>query len=249
MRVTSGLAILGAIGGLATPIAQAQWTGKGEIGALVSRGNSDATSANVKLDVAHERARWKNSLFVGGLYGRNSTFTTAQRIEGRGQTEHEVGDHAFWFLALRGEQDRFSGFQYQATASAGLGYKFIDNNSTKLTGSLGAGYRRLRPEELIRSAAGEVLNRIPGDPVGDAVASAGIDYSHQLTQTTRLLDKLLVESGVNNTTVQNDFALQVNMTQRIALSVGYGVRYNADPPQGAKSTDQLTTINLVYSVK
>ena len=39
------------------------------------------------------------------------------------------------------------------------------------------------------------------------------------------------------------------MTQRIALSVGYGVHYNADPPEGAQSTDQLTTINLVYSVK
>ena len=33
------------------------------------------------------------------------------------------------------------------------------------------------------------------------------------------------------------------------LSVGYGIRHNSDPPAGAKKTDQLTTLNLVYNIK
>ena len=103
MRAT--WAMLGTIGSLAMPIAHAQWAGKGEIGALVSRGNADATSANVKLEVAHENPRWKNSLFVGGLYSRNATFTTAQRIEGRGQADHKVGEHAFWRFRPAGQHD------------------------------------------------------------------------------------------------------------------------------------------------
>ena len=39
------------------------------------------------------------------------------------------------------------------------------------------------------------------------------------------------------------------MTEAIALSVGYGVRYNTNPPEGATKTDQLMTLNLVYSIK
>jgi len=43
--------------------------------------------------------------------------------------------------------------------------------------------------------------------------------------------------------------LRVSISNRLALSVGYGLRYNSNPPPGAKTTDQLTTLNLVYDVK
>jgi putative salt-induced outer membrane protein YdiY len=38
------------------------------------------------------------------------------------------------------------------------------------------------------------------------------------------------------------------MTDRLALSFGIGVRYNSDPPAGLKSTDTLTTVNLVVAL-
>jgi putative salt-induced outer membrane protein len=151
--------------------------------------------------------------------------------------------------ALRGEQDRFSGFSYQATLSTGVGYRFVASESLKLTGTLGAGCRRLRPEILIKSPAGEVLERIKGDATGDAVANAGLSYEQKLTPTTTLVDKFLVDSGSSNTLAQNDFSVQVSMTEVLALSVGYGLRYNSDPPAGAQTTDQLTTVNLVYQIK
>jgi len=235
--------------GLFAGAAQAQWTGKGELGLLVSRGNAEATSANAKVDVAHETGSWKNSAFFGMLYGKNSAFTTAQRTEARWQTDYKISERLFWFGALRGEQDRYSGFNYQVTFSTGAGYKFVETEATKLTASLGAGYRRSQPEELIKSDAGEVLGRIRGNATSDAVGSAGFDFSHQLTATTKLLDKFLVESGSSNTSAQNDFAVQVSMTEAIALSVGYGVRYNTNPPDGATKTDQLMTVNLVYRIK
>jgi putative salt-induced outer membrane protein YdiY len=37
------------------------------------------------------------------------------------------------------------------------------------------------------------------------------------------------------------------MSERFGLSLGYGVRYNSDPPPGLESTDTLTTVNLAYS--
>ena len=70
-----------------------------------------------------------------------------------------------------------------------------------------------------------------------------------LTKTTKLTDKFLVTPGDTNTAAQNDFAVQVAMSDRLALSVGYGIRYNSNPPLGAKTTDQLTTINIVYDIK
>ncbi len=248
MKMIRSLGALAALGLAAIPAAHADWKGKGELGALLSRGNADSTSANAKLDLSYEAGKWKNAAFLGLLYGENSAFTTAQRAEARWQTDYELSERMFWFGALRGEQDRFSGFQYQTTLSTGAGYKLYDSEITSLIATIGVGYRRLRPEELVKSEAGEVLSRIRSDSTSDAVASGGVDYMHQLTANTRLLDKFLVESGSDNTAVQNDFAIQVSMTKSLALSVGYGVRYNTSPPEGSASTDQLTTVNLVYNI-
>jgi putative salt-induced outer membrane protein len=233
----------------AAPAAHADWAGKGEAGLLISRGNAVATSANAKLALAREDGDWKNSAFLGFLYGKNASFTTAQRIEAKYQLDRKISDRMFWFGALRGEQDKFSGFAYQASLSTGIGYKFIDDADTKLTGTFGVGYRRLRPEILDKTPAGEILGRTKLDATGDAVAIAGLDFSHVLTKSTTILNKFYVETGSKNTLVQNDIALQVAMSDALALSIGYGVRYNTDPPLGAKKSDQITTINLVYNIK
>ena len=229
--------------------AHADWTGKGEGGLLLSRGNADSTAGNVKLDVAKEQNDWKNSLFVAGLYASNATFATAERIEGRYQLDHKLSDRLYAFGALRGERDLFSGFEYQATLSVGLGYKFIDSATTKFAGTLGVGYRELRPEQLIKAPSGEVVERIKGESSGDAVVTAGLNFEHQATKTTKLLDKLLVEAGSSNTSLANDFGVQVSMSDRLALAFGYGIRYNTDPAPGSKKLDQQTTVNIVYNIK
>jgi putative salt-induced outer membrane protein len=243
--------VLSLVAGLCflAPAAHAQWTGKAEAGFLSSSGNTEATSANAKFDLTHEGARWRNNFFLGVQYGENAEFATSQRYEASYKADWKLTDRLSWFGALRGEQDRFSGFAYQATVSTGASYKFIDSPATKLSGSLGAGYRRSRAETLVKSDAGEVLDRIEGDVDSEPVATLSSTFEHSFTESTKLTNKLLAESGSDNTAVQNDIALSVNMTETLALAVGFGVRYNSDPPPLAEKTDTLTTINLVYNIK
>jgi putative salt-induced outer membrane protein len=229
--------------------AQAQWTGKAELGVMVSSGNTEATSANTKVDLTHEADRWRNTVYFGALYGENATFSTAERYEARYQLDYKINDRLSWFGALRGERDRFSGFVYQATVSTGAAYKFIDNPTTKFSGSLGAGYRTLKEEVLIQTPAGEVIDRIEGETESDPVITLGSLFEHNFNESTKITNKLLVESGSDNTAVQDDISLQVSMTDTLALAVGFGVRYNTDPPPLSEDTDLLTTINLVYNIK
>jgi putative salt-induced outer membrane protein len=76
-----------------------------------------------------------------------------------------------------------------------------------------------------------------------------LDYDHKLTATTSVLDKFVVEAGSNNTFAQNDIAVQLKVTDVLALAVGYSVRHNTDPRAGFEKTDTLTTVNLVYELK
>jgi putative salt-induced outer membrane protein len=230
--------------------AQAQgWTGKVELGILLADGNTESKSANTKIDFTHEGVNWKNNIYAAALYGENAEFANAERYELSYQADYKITDKLSWFLGLRGEQDRFSGFAYQATASTGAKFQVIENNDTKFDVSVGAGYKRFQPQTLIQADSGEVLDRIRGEDDADPVAILASNYEHAFNANTKITNKFLTEAGQENTSVQNDLALQVTMFEAFALAVGIGVRYNSDPPPLAESTDTLFTVNLVYNLK
>lgn len=241
--------LVAALMAVVAPAAQAQWTGKAELGVLLSDGNTESKSANTKLDFTHQGAKWKNNFYFAALYGENGEFANAERYDARYQADLRMTDKLSWFFGLRGEEDRFSGFAYQATASTGVTYQFIDNPTTKLDTSVGVGYRRLQPQTLIQTDAGQVLARIKGEEDSEPVGIIGSNYEHSFTASTKITNKLLAEAGADNTSVQDDLALAVSMTDTLALAVGIGVRYNSDPPPLAESTDTLFTVNLVYNIK
>jgi putative salt-induced outer membrane protein YdiY len=158
----------------APPPPDGVWTGKGQGGLLISSGNSDATSINAKLDLAETSGPWKNIVYVGGLYGKNSGVTSGERFEGRYELDHMISDRLFGFASLGAVKDLFSGFNYQATATGGLDYKFIDTPDTKLTGLLGLGYQRLQTQTLTKNAAGVATQRVNGLAQGALVGTAGL---------------------------------------------------------------------------
>ncbi len=231
------------------PPPEGRWYGAGQAGLLISSGNADAKSFNAKLDLARNDGPWKNTLYFGGFYGKSGEITSGEKLEGRYQLDHKITDRLFAFGSLAGVRDLFSGFRYQATVSAGLGYKFIDSEHTKLEGIAGIGYQRLEPQTLVKDAAGRVISRENLGAEGDAVGTAGINFSQDLSKSTKLTDKLLVTSGSLNTSIANDLALTVAMSDRLALSVAYGIRDNTKPAPGVKKLDQLTSLNVVYNIK
>ncbi len=227
--------------------AHADWTGKGEAGLVIASGNTNTKTANAKLNLADEVGKWKYAFGLDGLYTSDSDVATAQRWEAFQQTDYNYTDKTFVFGAARYEDDRFSGFVYQATLSAGLGRKFINNDSTKFTGTAGIGYKIFETRDAFDPTTGVLTT--PREKDSEAVFRGTLDYDHRLTSNTRLIDKFLMESGTNNTLGQNDISIQVNMTDLLAIAIGYSVKYNSDPPNGFRSADKLTTFNLVYQIK
>jgi len=231
----------------ATPVLAADWSGKGEAGLVFANGNTNAQNANAKVEVSRTQDQWKNSVGAKAIYASADELTTGQRWEVYGQSEYSFSPKNFWFGAARYEDDRFSGFEYQVTASTGLGRHFIDNDKTKLTGTAGVGYKFFHTRDTFDENTGALLAL--GESDDEAVFRGTLDYDHALTGTTKLTNKFLVEAGANNTFVSNDIALQVQMTDVLALAAGYSIRYNSDPPLNFGSTDTLTTLNLVYEIK
>ena len=181
------------------------------------------------------------------MYGKNSGIVSAERWETRGQSNYTVSGDLFVFGGLRYEHDLFDGFQYQWSATGGLGYKIIDGDATKLTAQVGAGYRRLRPEIIEKDDTGAVISRTPLDANGEAIGTVGIDFSHAFTKTTIFTNKFLTEAGSSDVLLHDELALTVKMSDKLALSVGYTITDNTKPPPPLKKLDTLTSVNVVFA--
>ena len=56
-------------------------------------------------------------------------------------------------------------------------------------------------------------------------------------------------SSSDNTRTAASIALQVKMSNRLALAAGYQITNNSSPPAGSGKNDSLTTLSIVYDMK
>jgi putative salt-induced outer membrane protein len=219
----------------ATP-ALADWTGKGDIGASFASGNSENQAASANLELKNKVDKWQHTFGFAGNYGHDGNDKTAQRWELRGQTQYEITERAYGFGAARYEDDEFSQYDYQASLAGGLGYKIINTERTKFWVQGGPGYRYAKLADTGENEDGVIFR-------GDA------GFEHQLTDTTKIVDRFLVEAGSDNTYLQNDLGLEVTITGAVGLRVGYQVRHNTDVAPTVENTDTLLTVGLLYETK
>lgn len=228
------------------------WSGSGELGLAVASGNSRSESANAKLALERESERWRHTLEAAALRSRGEVSgdfdgdgvaderleLTANRYALGGSSAYRFDPRNYVVGSLRYEHDDFAPYDYQATAAIGYGHHFIDNDRTELLGEIGPGFRQARQADT-------------GEVERGAIVRGRIDVRHALTDSTELVDTLLVEAGSDNTFIQNDLGIAVAMNEAFALKAGLQVRHNTDVDQasGVEKTDTLTTVNLVYNFR
>ena len=232
---------------LAASAQDSGWSGTGEFGFAMARGNARSDNANGKIAFAKEDSEWKHSFYLAAL--RNKAEVTgdfngdgvveeqmqlsANRYEFGASSALKLNEISSWVAALRYENDDFAPYEHQTTFSIGYGHKFINTERTTLLTEIGPGYRRAKSAST-------------GETESELIARGLLDYKHQLTASTALYNILLIEAGSDNTFARNDFGVQVKRSDALALKAGFEVRHNTDVLPGTKKTDTLTTVNVVY---
>lgn len=229
-----GMAAALAGGLLAAGTASAgDWSGKGTLGGVIARGNTETDTLNANIDVQDVVDRWTHKLGASILHTTTGGLTSADRWEVRAGSNYALTDRSYLVGSLRYEDDRFTDYSYQGTLAGGYGYHLIATDTTKLDVEAGVGYRQA---EL----------RLTGEQEDSAIARGALNFEHKLTSTTLIYDKFLVESGSDNTFFQNQLGMEVKIAETFALGIDYAVRHNTDVLPGTEETDQVFTVNLVY---
>ena len=225
------------------------WVGTGQGGLLLSSGNASSLAINGKLDLARSNGIWRQAVFVSTLYGRSEGQVSSERGEFRYQLDRQFTGRNYWFTGVDAVRDLFSGFDARITLSSGLGRRFLDSSTMKLSANIGVGYEMFREQTLLHDDQGDLIGRVNGPAVHAIAGTFGLKAERTLSATTTVSENLAVISASGETSIANDLALTVAMSGRIGLSVGYGIRANTRPPDGAKKLDQTTSVNIVYQLR
>ena len=209
------------------------WNGSVVLGATVRTGNTENAGATSELTVSYVEGPWRHEAKGSLDYLRNRATTLEQAIVAQYEAQYDFDPDTFAYGLARYEDDRFSGFDYEFTASSGLGRRLVDDPGHEWTVTLGPALRQAQPEDNEdpeRAYGGRFTNRL----------------SWELSDTAELENETEVLADTQRLRVDNDVVLKVRIIDELSGQISFGFVYRSDTPEEAEHTDTTTRAALVY---
>lgn len=208
------------------------WKSEVELGSVTTTGNTDTSSTNAGLKTKRKGLEWDFTYELQGLTSEEDGVKSKEKYNTLAQFDRNFTDTTY--MAIRGdyEKDRFSGYDYQATASVGLGYRLLKKTNMELDIEGAPGYRRDKVED--EDATEEGMFRLTGN------------FRWEVAPTTALTQKLETELSENNTVYRSESSLQSQISGRLATKLSYTTEYTEEVPEDTKQQDSEFSVTLVY---
>jgi len=222
----------------ALEMAGSNWKGAAEAGAVITKGNTETKTLNGKLSFTHERNKWRHhinleALKTSGEDVNGDENTTAERYLAAGKSDYKFGKHSYMFGMLQYDDDRFSGYEYQATGALGYGLRVIHEPHLFLDLEAGPGARQSKIKN--------------GDTENEFIIRASGNLEWKITETTLFSQSLISDFGEKSTIVISVSALAAQIVGNLSMKTSLRLKRTSDVPPDIKKTDAELALTLVYN--
>ncbi len=208
------------------------WSGRGELGAFRSTGNSSNTGLTAGLALKREGIDWRHKLSGRADYQRSNGVTTREQFLARYEPNYKISDRLFAYALAQFERDRFQGFSARYSVSGGLGYDVIASEDVSLAIKAGPAWRR--------------TERIGAPAQSNLAALAELDFDWQFAERIALTQNASSFLQGGSSTLISETGIQAGVADDFQLRLSYAVEHDTDPPAGALKTDTLSRVTLIY---
>lgn len=215
------------------------WSGDMEAGYVSTSGNTEETSVKGRLDVNRETAEWRYNVHFDSLNNESDGERTAEKYFASNRLGYQFDERNYVFGYASYDEDHFSGFDFQATVSAGYGRRLLNTETMQWDLEVGPGYRFSKVD-----AEGTPED---GDESEEAILRVFSKYEWSFTETSKFSQELSSEAGDDNTISKSITALQVRVIGALALKLSYTVKYTEEVPSDKEHADTETAVTLLYS--
>ena len=210
------------------------WTNKTTLGLVNTTGNSETTNFAVSnlftrkwkrsnLEVTASALRSETTTRIlsnqgGTAIETSATSTSAERYTLGTKYNSTIQNGLEWYAAAGWYRDRFAGIQNSYQGGGGLAYLFFENDRHKLQSEAGFAYVQ--------------EDRVDGTESTFPDLRAFLGYERALSESSKLTAHLEVLENLDETSDLRANALigvTANLNKRVALNVGYEIKYDAEP--------------------
>ena len=210
------------------------WSAEASLTYILNNGNTESETFGGKAKGIYDGEVWRTTAKLEGVNTSDEDGRTGEKYFVSAKLDRKLDSMSYIFALVEHEDDRFSGFHYQTTFTAGYGRTVIDNDVHKLSLEAGPGYRR---SEIIE-----------GDHVEEeGVLRGALDYAWKVSDTSKLTEELSVEVGDESTITKSSTKLKTKVNTSFSLTLGYDIKNQSEVPAGTKNTDTTTYITLDYT--
>jgi putative salt-induced outer membrane protein len=212
------------------------WTTDLELGYVSTAGNSDTSSLKVRADTKREGDVWRYIAHFDALNTEEDGSRSAEKYFFSNKLDYKISARSYVFGYASYEEDRFSGYDWQAVGAAGYGYRILENDTMTWDLEAGPGYR-----------VSNVSDNTLSDNEHEVILRAYTKYEWRLTENATFEQELGAESGGDKTVTRSVTSLKSTIIGALAMKLSYSVRYTDNVPPGTEHTDTETAVTLVYS--
>jgi len=227
------------VGQMHPVMAKPVWSGGGNFGLALARGNSETTNLALGFDV--ERRAEKDAWIVNAasIYSTDAHLnrTTANAFQGLIRYDRNVTKRLFAYAVFSGGYDQLQNLDYRVMPGGGLGFQAIATEKTTLDLLGGFGYTR-------ESYSTGLKRNLATLTIGD-------ELSFKLSNRTTIVQNVYYLPSLNDTSnyrITGNLGISTKLNNWMTANLLFNDRYNSQPVLGNKKNDVLFTTGLGFTL-
>ena len=212
------------------------WEGSMGFSFVSTSGNSDTQTLGFDFSLKRKPEPW--GLDAGAYYlsSEDDGNTTAERYGARLRGERALSERWNAWAGLSGEHDAFAGYDLRAIVGGGAAWTAVKSARHELVFDGGLTWTS---EDLIGVEDRDYLGGL-----------LGLTWAWHPNEGTTIGERLVWFPNFDRTSdwrLRSETSVEAALSARLALKLGYLVRYDNEPVPGYDETDTTTTVSLVVN--
>lgn len=206
-------------------------------------GNASTSTFGADFSTNYRQPPWR---FEAGASATRNSGDNVQTVERYLENARIKRDLTAVIAATAGERlehDPVAGINLRSIIDGGLAWKLVRQPSWTLDGLTSLAWSHEHPVEALEAIAPSTDDAIG---VLQALSKIPIGATGSTTQRVTLYPDFTRSEALR---METELTVQAAMNQRIALKLGYLIRYSRTPLPGLKTTDTTATASIVVTWK
>lgn len=208
-------------------------SGEFALGVVSTSGNSNSDTFTLKASLLEAHNQWAHGLALDALRETDNDRVTNDRYRVTARSKYQYSELNHAFAQLDYEKDRFSGYDYRATAVLGGGRRVLAREGLSLDLEAGIGHRH---SQLIGIEQGE----------GDTIGRLALLLDWKVSETSTFKQELSTDTGGGQTLSRSGTSLESALFGNFSTRVSLTLRHNTDAVAPTHKLDSETNMSLVY---